>query len=310
MMHITNRFKWMQFAKIFLIVMLVGINIPAWSDQREIKVLRQTPSALDRAISDHLCMSFKVMNPYYRCQEVYLPQGSLTQKELAEYDFIITSEQFFNEQLRRNFQLVLPLYHQAFTVVTRDVDQSELTGRGHQFGMLEANEQKDMLTSILKTLNIEQDRLQVNSYNAEELIDHFCGYDVNVAFVTGAHPNMLVRQLNTLCGGVPISIVQSLPKNFFQKNRYFYQITIPKEYYWRLPEDIETLSFRYLLAVNNRITTEMLDELMDNFMKEMKYNPGFAITESSILLNYENLQTPLHDVGNELIEDLQETFVE
>lgn len=309
-MFITNRFKLERYVKIVLFLVLASIAFPALGDQREIKILRQTTSALDRAISDHLCMSFKVIHPYYRCQEVYLPQGSLPQNELTEYDFIITSEQFFNEKLRRNFQLVLPLYHQAFTVVTRDVDQTALTGREHQFGMLEANEQREMLASILKSLNIHQDRLQVNTYQADELIERFCGFDINIAFVTGAHPNMLVRQLNTLCGGAPISIVESLPKNFFQKNRYFYQITIPKEYYWRLPEDIETLSFRYLLAVNNRIDSEVLDELMDNFIKELKYNPGFAITESSILLNYENLQTPLHDVGDDLMEELQESFLE
>lgn len=310
MMQRTNRFNLVHYIKVICVVILASIIGPTFGNQREIKILRQTPSALDRAISDHLCVSFKVMNPYYRCQETYLPQDSLSQNELAEYDFIITSEQFFNEKLRRNFQLVLPLYHQAFTVVTRDVAQDELVKKGHQFGMLEANEQRAMLADILKALNIQQDRLQVNTYHGEELIERFCGFDINIAFVTGAHPNTTVRQLNTLCAGKPISIVQSLPKNFFQKNRYFYQITIPKEYYWRVDEDIETLSFRYLLAVNNRIDSEVLDELMDNFIKELKYNPGFPITESSILLNYENLQTPLHDVGNELMEGLQETFAE
>lgn len=310
MMQKTNRFNLVHYIKVICVVILASIIGPTFGNQREIKILRQTPSALDRAISDHLCVSFKVMNPYYRCQETYLPQDSLSQNELAEYDFIITSEQFFNEKLRRNFQLVLPLYHQAFTVVTRDVAQDELVKKGHQFGMLEANEQRAMLADILKALNIQQDRLQVHTYHGEELIERFCGFDINIAFVTGAHPNTTVRQLNTLCAGKPISIVQSLPKNFFQKNRYFYQITIPKEYYWRVDEDIETLSFRYLLAVNNRIDSEVLDELMDNFIKELKYNPGFPITESSILLNYENLQTPLHDVGNELMEGLQETFAE
>lgn len=310
MMQRTNRFNLVHYIKVICVVILASIIGPTFGNQREIKILRQTPSALDRAISDHLCVSFKVMNPYYRCQETYLPQDSLSQNELAEYDFIITSEQFFNEKLHRNFQLVLPLYHQAFTVVTRDVAQDELVKKGHQFGMLEANEQRAMLADILKALNIQQDRLQVNTYHGEELIERFCGFDINIAFVTGAHPNTTVRQLNTLCAGKPISIVQSLPKNFFQKNRYFYQITIPKEYYWRVDEDIETLSFRYLLAVNNRIDSEVLDELMDNFIKELKYNPGFPITESSILLNYENLQTPLHDVGNELMEGLQETFAE
>lgn len=310
MMQRTNRFNLVRYIKVICVVILASIIGPTFGNQREIKILRQTPSALDRAISDHLCVSFKVMNPYYRCQETYLPQDSLSQNELAEYDFIITSEQFFNEKLRRNFQLVLPLYHQAFTVVTRDVAQDELVKKGHQFGMLEANEQRAMLADILKALNIQQDRLQVHTYHGEELIERFCGFDINIAFVTGAHPNTTVRQLNTLCAGKPISIVQSLPKNFFQKNRYFYQITIPKEYYWRVDEDIETLSFRYLLAVNNRIDSEVLDELMDNFIKELKYNPGFPITESSILLNYENLQTPLHDVGNELMEGLQETFAE
>ena len=309
-MQRTNRFNLVRYIKVICVVILASIIGPTFGNQREIKILRQTPSALDRAISDHLCVSFKVMNPYYRCQETYLPQDSLSQNELAEYDFIITSEQFFNEKLRRNFQLVLPLYHQAFTVVTRDVAQDELVKKGHQFGMLEANEQRAMLADILKALNIQQDRLQVHTYHGEELIERFCGFDINIAFVTGAHPNTTVRQLNTLCAGKPISIVQSLPKNFFQKNRYFYQITIPKEYYWRVDEDIETLSFRYLLAVNNRIDSEVLDELMDNFIKELKYNPGFPITESSILLNYENLQTPLHDVGNELMEGLQETFAE
>lgn len=310
MMQRTNRFNLVRYIKVICVVILASIIGPTFGNQREIKILRQTPSALDRAISDHLCVSFKVMNPYYRCQETYLPQDSLSQNELVEYDFIITSEQFFNEKLRRNFQLVLPLYHQAFTVVTRDVAQDELVKKGHQFGMLEANEQRAMLADILKALNIQQDRLQVHTYHGEELIERFCGFDINIAFVTGAHPNTTVRQLNTLCAGKPISIVQSLPKNFFQKNRYFYQITIPKEYYWRVDEDIETLSFRYLLAVNNRIDSEVLDELMDNFIKELKYNPGFPITESSILLNYENLQTPLHDVGNELMEGLQETFAE
>ena len=109
-----------------------------------------------------------------------------------------------------------------------------------------------------------------------------------------------------MCGGQPISIVDSLPKNFFKKHRYFYKTHVPKELYWRLPNDIETLSIRYLLAVNNHFDVEELEELMDSFMKELEYNRAVPITDASILLNYSNLQTPLHEVGDELMEELQE----
>ncbi len=276
------------------------------NDKREIKILRQTPSAFDRAISDHLCMSYEVIHPYHRCQEVFLEQGKLTRKERAEYDFIITSEQFFNEQLKQDFQLVLPLYHQAFTVVTRDITQDNLFKSGQKYGVLQQKVQENVLADVLKAMNIDAKRLSLQYLESQELIDRFCSFDINVAFVTGAHPNRIVRQLNTLCDGEPISIVQDLPKSFFQRHRYFYQTHVPKELYWRLPNDIETLSVRYLLAVNNKIAEDNLDELMESFIKELEYNRSLPMTEASILLNYNNLQTPLHDVGGELMEELQE----
>lgn len=279
------------------------------NDKREIKILRQTPSALDRAISDHLCMSYEVIHPYHRCKEVFYEQGKLTRKERAEYDFIITSEQFFNEKLKQDFQLVLPLYQQAFTVVTRDIDQSDLFKPGQKYGVLQQNIQENVLSEVLRAMNVDEKKLSVKHLESQDLIDHFCSFDLNVAFVTGAHPNKIVRQLNTLCDGEPISIVQELPKNFFQRHRYFYQTHVPKELYWRLPNDIETLSVRYLLAVNKSFDEEDLDELMDSFIKELAYNSGLPITEASILLNYNNLQTPLHEVGDELMEELQEDQV-
>lgn len=63
---------------------------------------------------------------------------------------------------------------------------------------------------------------------------------------------------------------------------------------------------RYLLAVNKRIDSESLEELMDNFIKELGYNQSLPISEASILLNYHNLQTPLHDEGRLLMDELQE----
>lgn len=293
--------------QIVLIISFIAMLFPAFAtDKREIKILRQTPSALDRAISDHLCVSYEVIHPYHRCKELYLEQGKLTRKELKEYDFIITSEQFFNEKLKRDFQLVLPLYHQAFTVVTRDIDQSRLFKAGQKYAVLQQNVQENVLADVLRAMNVDVKKLSLQHLDSQELIDRFCSFDINVAFVTGAHPNKIVRQLNTLCDGEPISIVQNLPKNFFQRHRYFYQTHVPKELYWRLPNDIETLSVRYLLAVNNDVNEEDLDELMDSFIKELEYNRGLPITEATILLNYNNLQTPLHEIGDELMEELLE----
>jgi len=291
---------------LLLVSLWMLLSLAYANDNREIKILRQTPSALDRAISDHLCVSYEVIHPYHRCQEVYLEQGKLTRQERAEYDFIITSEQFFNEKLKQDFQLVLPLYHQAFTVVTRDIKQENLFKSGQKYGVLQQNVQENVLADVLKALNVDSKRLSLQHLESQDLIDRFCSFDINVAFVTGAHPNRIVRQLNTLCGGEPISIVKDLPKSFFQRHRYFYQTHVPKELYWRLPNDIETLSVRYLLAVNNKIAEDDLDELMDSFIKELEYNHGLPITEASILLNYNNLQTPLHEVGDELMEELQE----
>lgn len=282
--------------------------VPAFTEeQREIKILRQTPAALDRAISDHLCMSYEGVHPYHRCKEVYHAQGTLSQAELDEFDFIITTEQFYNEKLARNFELVLPLYQQAFTVVVRDVDQGELFSSGQAYGVLDQPTQHQVLADVLMALNVDRKRLSLKSYKAQSLIDQFCSFNINVAFVTGAHPDRIVRQLNTLCGGKPLSIVGSLPKNFFKKHRYFYKTDVPKELYWRLSDDIETLSIRYLLAVNDRFNIDELDILMDHFLKELEYNQSLPITENSILLNNKNLQTPLHEVGNKLIEALEQS---
>lgn len=275
-------------------------------EPREIKILRQTPSDLDRAISDHLCMSYEAIHPYHRCQERYYEQGELSQAELAEYDFIVTTEQFYNEALARNFALVLPLYQQAFTIVVRGVDQENLFSDGQSYGVLDQPTQKKVLSDVLKALNVNSKKLALKGYDNQSLIDQFCSFDINVAFVTGAHPSRTIRQLNTLCGGEPVSIVDSLPKNFFKKHRYFYKTHVPKELYWRLPEDIETLSIRHLLAVNDAFDEDELEELMESFIKELEYNRSLPITEASILLNYNNLQTPLHEVGDELIEEIQE----
>lgn len=296
-----KRLQLLYFLFLFVVIFPAFAN-----DKREIKILRQTPSALDRAISDHLCMSYEVIHPYHRCKETYLEQGALTRKERAEYDFIITSEQFFNEKLKRDFHLVLPLYQQAFTVVTRDITQEDLFKPGQKYGVLQQNIQENVLADVLRALNVDVKKLSLQHLEPQALIDRFCSFDINVAFVTGAHPNRIVRQLNTLCDGEPISIVQDLPKNFFQRHRYFYQTNVPKDLYWRLDNDIETLSVRYLLAVNKAVEEADLDELMDSFIRELEYNRGLSITEASILLNYNNLQTPLNEVGDELMEELQE----
>ncbi len=299
----------MKRINLFLCLFLCGmlVALPVFSEeQRMIKILRQTPSELDRAISDHLCMSYEAIHPYHRCYERYHEEGALSQKELDSFDFIITTEQFYNEKLSQSFSLVLPLYHEAFTIVARGVDQDTLFSGGHAYGVLNQPTQRKVLSDVLAAMNVNSGKLSLKKYGTQTLIDQFCGFDINVAFVTGAHPNRIVRQLNTLCGGQPLSIVDALPKNFFKKHRYFYKTHVPKELYWRLPDDIETLSIRYLLAVNDDFDEVELEALMDSFVKELEYNRAVPITDASILLNYSNLQTPLHEIGDELMEELQE----
>lgn len=297
--------------RFFIVILMLSFCALQWAagdnnDRREIKILRQTPSEIDRAISDHLCMSYEVIHPYHRCLERYYDQGDLDQKALREYDFIITTEQFYNESLANDFQLVLPLYHQAFTVVSRGISRDELFTEGQSFGVLDQPTQTKVLADVLRAMNINRKKISLRHFSSQELIDYFCSFEINVAFVTGAHPSRIVRQLNTLCGGEPLSIVSALPKNFFQKHRYFYKTVVPKELYWRIPEDIETLSIRHLLAVNNRYDSDELEALMNSFIDELEYNRSLPVTEASILLNYNNLQTPLHEVGDDIIEELQE----
>lgn len=203
------------YLQLLALLSFVSLAFPALAnDSREIKILRQTPSVLDRALSDHLCMSYEVIHPYHRCKEVYFEPGQLAAQERAEYDFIITSEQFFNDHLAQDFQLVLPLYYQAFTVVTRDISQQDLFKPGQKYGALAQNLQENVLADVLRAMNVNAKKLSLQYFDAQTLIDNFCSFDINVAFVTGAHPSQIVRQLNTLCGGEPISIVQNLPENF------------------------------------------------------------------------------------------------
>lgn len=274
-------------------------------DGREIKILRQTMSDLDRGISDHLCMSYEIMHPYHRCKEIYVEQGTLTKPALKEFDFIIASEQYFNESLAKDFRLVLPLYQQAFTVVARGVTEDKAFNTNNNYGALALPSQKNVLSDILRAMGLNQRSLALEYDSSDVLIDRFCSFDINVAFITGAHPSSIVRQLNTLCGGEPLSIVKGLPKDFFRRHRYFYRMSIPKSYYWRLDKDIETLGIRYLLAVNKRADTEDLAALMASFVQELEYNHRLPLNKTSILMNYHNLQTPLHSVGEALMRQLE-----
>ncbi len=289
-------------------MIIASLSLPLADERREIKILRQTPTELDRAISDHLCVSYEVLHPYHRCKELYIDQGILTKEELAGFDFIITSEQFFNDSLVDNFALVLPLYQQSFTIVAHeDIEPKRIFHPELRYGVIDQSYQASVLDDVLKAVGTNSGQLNVVKAKNRDLIERFCSYDLNVVFITGAHPNRVVRQLNTLCDGKPLSVVDFLPAKFFKKHRYFYQTTVPKEYYWRIDKDIDTLGVRYLLAVNNRLQEAELDRLMISFMKELDYNRQLPITERSIVHNAQNLQTPLHEIGRELIEKLQVT---
>ncbi len=290
-----------------LILGCLFITLATAQADNEIKILRQTPSELDRMISSHLCYSYELLHPYHRCQEHYAEQGELSAKELADFDFIITSEQYFNSSLARQFHLLIPLYQQAFVAVTRESYQDKVFIPQLNYGVLDQPLQKIVLKDILKALNLSPQKLGVTPLDQAALIEQFCNFDINVAFITSIQPSQIVRQLNTLCDGVPTSIVHNLPKNFFQRHRYLYQTTIPKSYYWRIPDDVETLSVRYLLAINQKsIQDDELTALLSNFIKELDYTRGLAISEHSIIENAENLQTPLHPLGAALILQLTE----
>ncbi len=299
-MKISSYLKWLT------IVVLLTIQL---TYAEEIKILRQTPTELDRMISSHLCYSYELLHPSYRCQEYYAEQGELSTQALAEFDYIITSEQYFNDALTRQFQLLIPLYQQAFIAITREVQQDKLFTDQLNYAVLNQPLQKVVLKDVLKALNLSPKKLGVTPLNQDALIEQFCNFDINVAFITSTQPSQTVRQLNTLCDGIPVSIANNLPKNFFQRHRYLYQTTIPNGYYWRIPEDIETLSVRYLLAVNkNTINEDELPEILSNFVKELDYTRGLTITERSIVENAENLQTQLHPIGETLLLQLTEKY--
>ena len=84
-------------------------------------------------------------------------------------------------------------------------------------------------------------------------------------------------------------------------------MSVPKNYYWRLDTDIETLGVRYLLAVNKRVDTDDLTALMRSFVQELEYNHRLPLNKASILMNYQNLQTPLHPVGESLMLKLEKS---
>ncbi|GGZ98082.1 hypothetical protein DC083_05425 [Ignatzschineria ureiclastica] len=298
----TSLLKWLMLGSL----LISGLVAKA---EHEIKILRQTPSELDRMISSHLCYSYELLHPYHRCQEHYAEQGELSTKELADFDFIITSEQYFNGSLARQFQLLIPLYQQAFIAVTRESSQDKLFSNQLNYGVLNQPLQKIVLKDVLKALNLSPKKLAITPLEQNALIDQFCSFDINVAFITSIQPSQIVRQLNTLCDGIPISIANNLPKNFFQRHRYLYQTTIPKSYYWRIPDDIETLSVRYLLAINqNSIDESELTEILRNFIQELDYTRGLAISERSIIENAENLQSTLHPLGEALLLQLTEKY--
>ncbi len=294
----TSLLKWLA---------LVGLLFSTATAQaeHEIKILRQTPSELDRMISSHLCYSYELLHPSHRCQEYYAEQGELSTKELVDFDFIITSEQYFNNSLAQQFQLLIPLYQQAFIAVTREPSQDKLFSNQLNYGVLNQPLQKIVLKDVLKALNLSPQKLAITPLDQNALVDQFCSFDINVAFITSIQPSQIIRQLNTLCDGIPVSIVNNLPKNFFQRHRYLYQTTIPKSYYWRIPYDIETLSVRYLLAINqNSINEDELTEILSNFIQELDYTRGLAISERSIIENAENLQSSLHPLGAALLLQL------
>ncbi len=221
--------------------------------------------------------------------------------ELWEFDFIITSEQYFNEVLKGEYQLLLPLYQKAFTAITRSGAANEVFDRDNIFGVLNQDFQLEVARNVLSAVNLKKEELVIGRYKEAEMMEAFCQFDINVAFVTGTHPDSLIRKLNTLCDGKPVSIARSLPKDFFQRNRYLYRTTIAKEYYWRLAEDIETLSARYLLAVNKDLSAKRIEEVLGSLMNEVMHESATAITAENILRNYENLQTKLHPLGELMI---------
>src|SRR5699024_781168 len=163
---------------LLLVSLCMLLSLAYANDHREIKILRQTPSALDRAISDHLCVSYEVIHPYHRCQGVDLEQGKLTRQERAAIDIIITYDQYYNDTLKKDVLLLLPLYHQAFTVVTRDIKQENLFKSGHKYRVLQQNVQENVLADVLKALNVDSKRLSLQHLESQDLIDRFCSFDI------------------------------------------------------------------------------------------------------------------------------------
>lgn len=245
------------------------------------------------------------------------PEGlkrlALAQNNLVDqdFDFIITSEQFFNAELKEDYALLLPLYQKAFTAVTRAGRADSVFDRENIFGVLNQDFQLEVARNVLSAVNLNKQEIVIHRYNEAEMMEDFCLFDINVAFVTGTHPDSLIRQLNTLCDGKPVSITRALPKDFFQRNRYLYRTTISKDYYWRLAEDIETLSARYLLAVHKRVSDERLQELLSSLMNEVLRASTVAITPEAIIQNYQNLQTSLHPLGDLIVRrDLLDEEIE
>ncbi len=257
-------------------------------------------TAINREIASLLCLNYELINPSYRCTSVDLSKEAPS--ELP--DLLLLSEQRFNHDYKEGYELVLPLYHESFIALTRPDFEESIFSPDQKIGLIDSELQVEKIVTIFNSIGLKREQLEILRLPRRDLVEAFCNFDLDILFTVGIHPDSFVRSINTACDGQIRSVTEALPKDFFQRNRYLYKAQIPKAYYWRTEQDIETLSERYFLAMRQDYNTPLLGLTLDNFCADLEGGKPLLMTIKSILHNYENSQTPLNELGQLYIKKL------
>ncbi len=234
----------------------------------EIGYYLSTP--LNREIADRFCLNFEAINPSYFCEHELIGQSRGEElEEERRYDLILTSEQNFYQNLEREHRLILPIYEEVYVALGRRGESEQIFSDEERIGIVDDVATLEKIRALLKRLNIKEEQLDITLATPSNLVDQFCNFDLDVVLHLSTHPDPFVRNLNTACDAKLLPLSSSVPRQFFQRNRYLYEATIPQNYYWRLDDSVNGVSERYFVALREGYHEQIFGLVLANFFADL-----------------------------------------
>lgn len=296
-----------------LLLTITSVHFAISQEVREIIIGYSDNLKITKEATSLICFGFEADHPNNQCTEKYIDSEQLWSALINnEIQLALMPEEILiaNQRKKKKPIIILPIYQQYLILVgSKDLTLDSITSfKDRAIGVSDWITKEHRGKPIFNALGLkEQDIYFPTANTTEQLSKQFCSFALDGVMLTSTPSNALVRELTTSCDAYILSFTPKQIQQIIKSYPEFYPGIIPKDMYWRVATDINTLKSRVFLVMN---PNENITKSFFNSLEHIEAELNLAtirtdITPKSILETYDINPVPLHPLGQTLIDQIR-----